>query len=71
MNENRGVFGINLGHLWDEAPQLKAMLDEILALVVEGVLAPVVDRAFPFEEAASAHRYLQDRKNVGKVVLIP
>jgi NADPH:quinone reductase-like Zn-dependent oxidoreductase len=31
----------------------------------------VVDRAFPLAEAAAAHRYIQDRKNFGKVVLVP
>jgi synaptic vesicle membrane protein VAT-1 len=71
MNENRGVFGINLGHLWDEAEAMMAMMDEILALTRDGVLEPVIDRTFPFEEAAAAHRYLQDRKNIGKVLLTP
>jgi NADPH:quinone reductase-like Zn-dependent oxidoreductase len=32
---------------------------------------PVVDRSFPFSEAAAAHRYIQERKNFGKVVLTP
>ena len=29
----------------------------------------IVDRAFPLEEGPEAHRYIQDRKNIGKVVL--
>jgi synaptic vesicle membrane protein VAT-1 len=71
MNDNRGVFGINLGHLWEQAPALVGMLEAILALVHEGVLDPVVDRTFGFGEAAQAHGYLQDRKNFGKVLLVP
>jgi NADPH:quinone reductase-like Zn-dependent oxidoreductase len=31
----------------------------------------MVDRSFPFAEAAAAHRYIQERKNFGKVVLTP
>ena len=34
-----------------------------------GRLAPVVARTFPLERAADAHRFIQSRSNIGKVVL--
>jgi NADPH:quinone reductase-like Zn-dependent oxidoreductase len=71
MNENRGVFGVNMGHLWERAPELRKMLLEILALVEQGTLDPLVDRAFPFAQAGEAHAYIQGHKNFGKVVLTP
>jgi len=71
MNGNRGVFGVNLGHLWDRGPELRAMLAEILELFADGSVEPVVDRRFSFDDAAAAHRYIQDRKNFGKVLLVP
>jgi len=71
MNRNRGVFGVNLGHLWDRGPELRAILAEMLALFADGTFQPVVDRSFKFDEAASAHRYIQERKNFGKVLLEP
>ncbi len=71
MNENRGVFGVNMGHMWHIGDTLVGILNEIHDLVKEGVLAPVVDSSFPFSEAAAAHRYIQDRKNYGKVLLTP
>jgi NADPH:quinone reductase-like Zn-dependent oxidoreductase len=71
MSDNRGVFGLNLGHLWDRATLLREMLDDILRLVLDGTFDPVVDRAFPLERAADAHRYIQSRKNFGKVLLTP
>jgi NADPH:quinone reductase len=37
--------------------------------VRSGVLAPVVDKVFPFDEIVSAHRYLEDGQQVGKVVV--
>jgi NADPH:quinone reductase-like Zn-dependent oxidoreductase len=43
----------------------------ILELMAAGVFTPVVDRSFPFDHAGDAHRYIQDRKNFGKVVLVP
>jgi NADPH:quinone reductase-like Zn-dependent oxidoreductase len=71
MNDNRGVFGVNMGHLWDRADQLKRMLEEIIALVAQGKLDPIVDKTFPFEKAGDAHSFLQQRKNFGKVLLTP
>lgn len=71
IQRNRGVFGVNLGHLWDEGPIIGKMFGEILDLTGQGILDPVVDRTFPLEEAAQAHRYIQDRKNFGKVLLVP
>jgi NADPH:quinone reductase-like Zn-dependent oxidoreductase len=71
MNHNKGVHGVNLGHLWHRADELAAMLGEILGLFADGTFKPVVDRTFRFSEAADAHRYIQERKNFGKVVLTP
>jgi NADPH:quinone reductase-like Zn-dependent oxidoreductase len=71
MSHNKGVLGVNLGHLWKRGDELAAMLEEIVALFADGSFKPVVDRSFPFSEAAAAHRYIQDRKNFGKVVLTP
>ncbi len=71
MSHNKGVLGVNLGHLWHRGEELAAMLGEILDLFADGTFKPVVDRSFPFDEAAAAHRYIQDRKNFGKVVLTP
>lgn len=71
MNDNRGVFGVNLGHLWSETAQLRSMLVEIVELVANGVFDPVIDSTYPFAEARRAHEQLQSHRNVGKVLLIP
>ena len=47
----------------------RAHLFRILELVDAGELRPVVDREFPLEDAADAHRYLDRRTQFGKVVL--
>ena len=69
MNTNRGVFGLNLGHLWDERRQLGDAMTLLLQEVSAGRLHPVVSRTFPLEQAADAHRFMQSRGNVGKIVL--
>jgi NADPH:quinone reductase-like Zn-dependent oxidoreductase len=69
INRNRGVFGLNLGHLWDERAALQPLMDLIMTELQVGRLVPVVARTFPLERAADAHRYIQSRSNIGKVVL--
>jgi NADPH:quinone reductase-like Zn-dependent oxidoreductase len=71
MNDNRGVFGVNMGHLWDESKILLGQLNQLLALYEQGAVKPVIDSTFSFEEAAAAHQRIHDRKNVGKVLLTP
>ena len=43
-----------------------------LARVARGELAPVIAERYPLDAkgAQAAHHYLQDRKNIGKVVLV-
>lgn len=69
INRNRGVFGLNLGHLWDERAQLTPLMEMLLAELRAGRLRPVVAKTFPLERVADAHRYIQSRQNIGKVVL--
>ena len=71
LNKNRGVFGLNLGHMWHEPEKVALWMRDILRGVEEGWVNPYVDRAFSFDEAGAAHRYLEERKNIGKVVLVP
>jgi len=71
MNENRGVFGLNMLHWWDREGSLARVIDPLQKLMDAGVVRPVVDSTFPFDGAADAHRHLTEARNVGKVVLTP
>jgi NADPH:quinone reductase-like Zn-dependent oxidoreductase len=46
-------------------------LHEVLKLVFQGKLKPVVDSTFPLREVRAAHEYLEGSKMFGKVVLNP
>lgn len=71
MEKNRAVAGVNIGHLWDEMDMLKEEMVAIISLYKEGRIKPHIDKVYPFADAAEAHRRIQSRKNVGKVVLVP
>lgn len=69
MRDSKGVIGLNMLHIWDEKGSLDEFLEPLAPLIESGVVDPVVSEAFPLERAADAHRYMSERKNVGKVVL--
>ncbi len=71
MNENKGVFGLNMLHWWDQEGDLNRVVEPLRAALDAGELNPVVAESFPFERAGEAHEFIQQRKNVGKVVLTP
>jgi len=71
INDNKALIGVNLGHLWSESEMLLGWLQRILDWYRDGKVRPTVGARFPFTEAAAAHHYIQDRKNIGKVVLVP
>ena len=71
INANKGVFGVNLGHMWGEIDRIRSRADQLLGLWAQGVVKPKIARSFRFEEAAAAHHFIQDRKNIGKVLLAP
>ncbi len=71
MDDNRGVAGVNMGHLWGEPEMVLGELEALLALFREGKIRPRVDSTFRFEEATLAHERLQGRASVGKVLLVP
>ena len=43
--------------------------EEVLPLFTTGALRPVIDRRFPLDEVAAAHRYMEADANVGKLLL--
>jgi synaptic vesicle membrane protein VAT-1 len=71
LNKNRGVFGLNLGHLWHETEKVGNWVKQIMEGVNEGWIHPHVDKAFAFSDVREAHSYIESRRNTGKVVLVP
>ncbi len=69
MSSNRAIMGFNLGTLKGMEAYLREGASEILRLHREGLLNPVVGRVFPFDKIADAHRFLQGRNAIGKVVI--
>ena len=67
MARNRALFGVHMG-TWSRQDVILGQMERLVEGVAEGHLDPVIDRVFPIEQAAAAHRHMHDGKNVGKVL---
>jgi NADPH:quinone reductase-like Zn-dependent oxidoreductase len=71
LNQNRGVFTLHLLSWWRREGDMHRITAPLLTDLEAGKLAPVVAKVFPFSRAGDAHRFLAERRNIGKVVLTP
>src|SRR3954468_5793310 len=71
MSESKAVIGLNMLTLWKDRGTLDHWITPLRELMAAGVVEPVVAEAFPFDRAPDAHRFIAERRNVGKVVLTP
>ena len=69
MARNVSIIGVNLGRMPARGSLLRGELDEIFTMYTAGKVKPVIGKTFPLGDAASAHKYLHARKNIGKVIL--
>jgi NADPH:quinone reductase-like Zn-dependent oxidoreductase len=71
MSASKAVIGLNMLSLWKDRGTLEPWVAPLRELLADGSLVPVVHEAVPFDRAADAHRIITERRNVGKVVLVP
>ena len=64
----RHIYRNNLALLGSSGITNKEVKD-VFELVKNGKLKPVIDKIFPLKDAALAHKYMEERKNFGKIIL--
>lgn len=69
MPVSKSVIGLNMLTLWDAKGTFGEYIDPLREWTESGALRPVVAESFPLERGPDAHRYVGERRNVGKVVL--
>lgn len=70
MGGNRTLSGVFLG-AEIATPRVQKNIARLIDDVAKGELKVLIDRTFPLSEAAAAHRYIESRQAVGRVLLIP
>jgi NADPH:quinone reductase len=72
VGRNVGLQGFYLGRLMRHRPDVvREAIGEVLALWEQDAFKPLVGATFPLEDAPAAHRLIEERRSVGKVVLVP
>uniref|UniRef100_G1SKL7 Synaptic vesicle membrane protein VAT-1 homolog n=1 Tax=Oryctolagus cuniculus TaxID=9986 RepID=G1SKL7_RABIT len=71
LQANRAVCGFHLGYLEGEVELVSGVVARLLALYNQGRIKPHIDSVWPFEKVADAMKQMQEKKNVGKVLLVP
>ncbi len=70
--KNYSVIGLNWGGYRRRRPDLvREVHDDLMRLLGEGAVAPLVSRTVPLEAAPSALTHLVEGHTVGKVVVVP
>jgi NADPH:quinone reductase-like Zn-dependent oxidoreductase len=71
MSDSKSVIGLNVLSIWDEFQSADRWTKPLSELLADGTIQPVLAEAFAFARAPEAHRFISERRNIGKVVLTP
>ncbi len=64
-----GLLATHVGYLLPDVDRLRRVWQELTAFVEEHGIRPVVGSTFPFHELPDAHRFMESRRSVGKIVV--
>lgn len=70
VQRNQTVIGVFMGTMLSR-PEVRRTVDAMLTDLAAGRLSVPIDRRFPLAEAAVAHRYAEENKILGRILLIP
>ncbi|MFQ5663153.1 MAG: medium chain dehydrogenase/reductase family protein [Terriglobia bacterium] len=72
VGKNRAVIGVHLGQMGRSQPaRVRSWMEEMFRLYSAGKIKPHIGATFPLADAAAAHHFIHERKNIGKVLLLP
>jgi NADPH2:quinone reductase len=70
LGNSQGLMSFHVGRLlFKQYSKMKKLFDELVELVQEHSIRPVIDTVFPLADISEAHRRIETRQNIGKVIL--
>ncbi|PZS13042.1 MAG: NADPH:quinone reductase [Pseudonocardiales bacterium] len=71
MGRSTAVIGFWLVHIVRRPALFAAAVNDLMGLIADGAVRPVIGETYPLERAGDAHRALLDRSSIGKLILDP
>jgi NADPH2:quinone reductase len=69
--QSQSIVGVNMLRLADHNQKvLKEVMAEVGRLTEKGVIHPTLGKAFPADQIAEAHDFLESRRSTGKIALL-
>lgn len=70
LSQSKGMIGVNMLKIAEEHPaKIGAAMRAVVQMTGQGILKPHVGGDYPISQLAEAHRFLESRKSMGKVVV--
>ena len=69
MRRSRAVIGFWLAHCVGRPEMLQPPMAELIAMVQDGALRPVVGKVYPLSGARQSHEDIRSRRTIGKLTL--
>ena len=69
ISKNKSIMGFHLGRLKNSESKLELAEKSLIKIINEHKIKPTIDKMFPYDQIPEAHKYIQDRKNLGKVLI--
>ena len=71
IGKSQSMVGVNMLKIADHKPMiLKEVMNEVSRLTGQGILRPVLGKAYPASEIADAHDFLESRQSTGKIAIL-
>ncbi len=70
LTANQSIISVNLGRLLANGVAARRALDAMTKDLAAGRIRPVISETFPFNRLEEAYRQIDERRNVGKVVVL-
>jgi NADPH2:quinone reductase len=71
LSRSTAVIGFWLVHVVQRPGLFAEAVTDLIGLIADGAIRPVIGATYPLDRAADAHRSLLSRESVGKLVLDP
>ncbi|TMC19494.1 MAG: zinc-binding dehydrogenase [Chloroflexi bacterium] len=70
LSQNQSFYSVDLRKLaLTDLATFKGYCQEMLQLLENGIIAPTIDQVFAWERLKDAYRYIEERQNIGKIVV--